>query len=687
MDDAVIPLVLFFLLAVLLCAIVLPIIAVAVSIRSRKKLNQELERLRRTTLTTDTVGQIPLDDLAPMARAFQELERRVARIEAALAEKEIASPRGVMEPPAPATAPAAVSSPPPPSPTRGDVPAPQRTSTTPSTQPATYRPQSLPRRVQVGQIESIIGRRWLGWIAVALILFATAFFLKYAFDNRWIGELGRVTIGIMAGMSLTLLGLKYYHRGWRIFSQILTAGGVVLLYLSAYAAFGYYHLATQKAAFTYLAILVAEAAGLALLYDAPAIAIMALIGGFLTPILLRSDRDQYGSLFGYIAALDLGALVLLKPWVGLGPIAFAGTHLLFWSWYIDHYHPRKLIAVMIFQSSVFAIFLLARVSRRLIRKAPEPDERPWFTTPFSVFATCEDLGILLANPFVFFATAYHLLNRDHHQWMGVFAIIMSLIYAGTAKLVLSPIAQKRLEALVMVAIAITFVTLAIPIQLHANWITIAWSVEALAIIWVGLVMKSTRLQVTACGLFLLALGKLVFVDTGGLQRRSQFTPILNKYFLSSIVIVVCLFGAAALVKRAPRMMFVSRFELVFTLVALAVLWLVTSVETFTYFQTRAIAFESDIDRRHELWLGQMALSVLWSVYAAVLMAIGFIRRAAAMRWAALGLFGVTVIKVMLVDIAVLQQLYRIVAFFVLGLLLLLVAWGYHKAFHAKEAPQ
>jgi uncharacterized membrane protein len=83
----------------------------------------------------------------------------------------------------------------------------------------------------------------------------------------------------------------------------------------------------------------------------------------------------------------------------------------------------------------------------------------------------------------------------------------------------------------------------------------------------------------------------------------------------------------------------------------------------------------------------MALSVLWSVYAAVLIAIGFIRRAAAMRWAALGLFGVTVIKVMLVDIAVLQQLYRIVAFFVLGLLLLLVAWGYHKAFHAKEAPQ
>jgi uncharacterized membrane protein len=199
-------------------------------------------------------------------------------------------------------------------------------------------------------------------------------------------------------------------------------------------------------------------------------------------------------------------------------------------------------------------------------------------------------------------------------------------------------------------------------------------------------MESTRLQATACGLFLLALGKLALVDTVQ-QRQMQFTPILNKYFLSSLAVIVCLFVAAALIQKSRKKIFAPRLELVFTLVALAAIWLVTSVETFTYFQTRAVAFEGDIVRRHEFRLGQMALSVLWSVYAAVLITIGFLRRAAAIRWAALGLFAITVIKVMMVDIAVLQQLYRIIAFFVLGLLLLLVAWGYHKAFHAKEAPE
>jgi uncharacterized membrane protein len=680
MDDAVIPILLFVLILVLASAIVLPIIAIVVSIRSRKNLNRELAKLRSTPLTTDSVEQIRVNDLAPMAGAIQGLETRIEQLEAALAGTEIKIPTEKLETPQAEISQPTVSQPPP-----TEIPAPPPVPITPplQTAPQPIAP-SIPRSAE--QIESVIGRRWIGWIAVALMLFATAFFLKYAFDNRWIGELGRVTIGVFAGMSLTLLGLKYYNRGWRVFSQILTAGGVMLLYLSAYAAFGYYHLVTQKAAFTYLAILVAEAAGLALLYDAPGIAIMALIGGFLAPILMRSDRDQYGSLFGYIMALDIGALVLLKPWIGLAPLAFGGSHLLFWLWHAEHYHPRKLVAVMIFQTGAFAIFLFARIGKQLIRRAPETAAQPWFSSPSSVFAMTENLGILLINPFVFFATSYYLLNPEHHQWMGVFAIVMALIYAGTAKLLLSRQAMNPVEVLLTIAIALTFVTLAIPIQLHANWITIAWAVEALAIIWVGIEMESTRLQATSCGLFLLALGKLVLVDTVQ-QRQMQFTPILNKYFLSSLAVIVCLFVAAALIQKSRKKIFAPRLELVFTLVALAAIWLVTSVETFTYFQTRAVAFEGDIVRRHEFRLGQMALSVLWSVYAAVLITIGFLRRAAAIRWAALGLFAITVIKVMMVDIAVLQQLYRIIAFFVLGLLLLLVAWGYHKAFHAKEAPE
>src|SRR6266542_1512399 len=685
MDELVILVLTLIVLVAIISAIVLPIIALVISIRSKKRIAEQIYRLEAAQpqrLPSASQPSIPGEAL--LAVSIQQLNARIERLEAVLTARSIPLPEVFDERSKVATERTA-GPPPVESGPSAEIPfdaqrsSPTAVSFRPIGSGASREPNASAslftrpiQTIQAGQLESMIGRRWLGWAAVGLILFATAFFLKYAFDNRWIGELGRVMIGVAAGVSLTAFGFKYHKRAWRMFSQILTAGGVVLLYLSVYAAFGYYHLATQKAAFVYLAILVAEAAGLALLYDAPAIAIMALIGGFLAPILLRSDRDQYRSLFGYIAALDIGALALLKHWTGLSSLAFTGTHLLFWLWYDSNYHPRKLGAVMFFQFAVFLVFLLAHVGRQLVGRQS---------------ATLEDLGLLLINPFVFFATAYHLLNANHHEWMGVFAIGMALLYAGSTKILLSRSATNRSEALSMIAVALTFVTIATPIQLQSNWITIAWAVEALVMFWAGLEIRSQRLRALAYTLFGLALVRLVFWDTPGVSRPI-FMPVFNKYFLSSLVVTGCLFTASALYRRpSAEKRFTSKSQLALLLVAITILWFVMSVETYTFFAARAAAQKLAEDADHERWLGQMGLSVMWSIFAGTLAAAGFVRRSAAVRWASLALFTLTVIKAMLVDIAQLQQLYRVIVFFVLGVLLLVVAWGYHKAFHSRESAE
>lgn len=569
---------------------------------------------------------------------------RIAALEAALAGRPV-----VVEP-LPAPAPEPVIQPPPP--------------------PPPPRPAPPPKSLTAFELESLIGRRGVGWVAVVLILFATAFFLKYAFDNRWIGELGRVSIGIMFGIAMSLAGFRYRQRGWRIFSQILTAGGIVLLYLSTYAAFGYYHLVGQTTAFSFLAILIAEAGALAVVYNAPAIAIMALIGGLLTPVLLHSDRDQYRSFFTYLVVLDAGALALLKHWPGLSSIAYYGTQLLFWTWYDENYHHQKRGAVLIFQTAIFLLFLLAHLARELFRRES---------------ATLEDALLLLANPFVFFATAYHLLNPTHHDWMGAFAIIMALLYAGIAKLLLARGVKSRREILLLIAVALTFVTIAIPIQLSSNWITIAWAVEGVAILWAGLEIQSVRLRAHAFGLFVFAFFKFLFWDTP-YGYRPAFTPVFNRYFLSSLAVVGCYMIAVYLFERAGKRQLVNErmTKLMIGLGAALTFWLLISIETQTYFAGRALAQKSMEDAAHERWLGQMALSVIWSAYAAALAAYGFVRRVAVIRWTALVLFALTIVKAMLVDIAQLQKLYRIIVFAVLGILLLLVAWGYNRAFHTRE---
>jgi uncharacterized membrane protein len=679
MDEFLMLLVLIVGVAIL-SGIVLPIIALVISVRSKKRLADLISRLEsaQSSLGAGALQQAPISAETPRSAAIRQLEARIEKLEAAMSAYPGAVPKAIYEPikpaieqkaersaePMPASEPPVEAQKPPHVAPESVLEAP-RSAAFPAS--SSIRPVTT---LQAQQLESIIGRRWLGWAAVILILFAAAFFLKYAFENRWIGELGRVAVGVAAGVSMTAFGFKYHKRGWRVFSQILTAGGIVLLYLSVYAAFGFYHLATQKTAFVYLAILVAEAAGLALLYEAPAIAIMALVGGFLSPILLRSDRDQYESLFGYIVGLDIGALALLKRWSGLSSLAFGGTHIMFWLWYSENYHPRKLGAVMVFQTAVFLIFLFAQVGRQMVTRAS---------------ASLEDLVLLVINPFVFFGTAYHLLNSDYHDWMGVLAIVMALLYAGAAKILLKRLPTVQTQLLYIIAVALTFVTLAIPIQLRSNWITIGWAVEALAILWVGIETRAARLRALACTIFALALIRLVFNDTH-IESRPMFTPVVNKYFLSALAVTASLFAAAALYQKLGERKQVSapKLKLVILLIAIVTLWFVLSVETHTFFAAHAAVQRVAEEARHERWLGQMALSVLWSVYATALAAIGFSRRAAGVRWASLALFGLTVVKVMLVDIADLKQFYRIIAFFVLGVLLLAVAWGYQKAFHSKE---
>jgi uncharacterized membrane protein len=601
------------LLAVVLTAIVLPIVAIVLSTTSRRRIAR--------------------------------LEDRLDRLEAMLVTHPTV-PSAVEVKPEPTPAP-------PPEP-----PPPPRPAPTPS--------------INAAQLESVIGRRWVGWAAVVVILFATAFFLKYAFDNRWIGELGRVSIGIAFGIGMCLAGFRYQQKGWRIFSQILTAGGIVLLYLSNYAAFGYYHLVGQKTAFAFLAILVAEAAALSLVYGAPAIAIMALVGGFLTPLLLHSDRDQYRSFFVYIFVLDFGALALLKHWRGLSSVAYFGTQLLFWIWYDQNYHHQKRGAVLVFQTAIFLLFLLAHLGRELWRRES---------------ATLEDALLLLANPFVYFATTYTLLNTTHHDWMGVFAIGMALLYASAAKILLSrSAAGSRREILLLIAVALTFVSVAIPIQLRSNWITIAWAIEGLAILWAALEIRSAKLRAHAFALFGLAFVKLLFWDTP-YGYRPAFTPVFNRYFLSSLAVIACFLGALYLYQRASERKLIEApvTKLVIGICAAVAFWFLISIETHTFFTGRALAERIPEEAAHQRWLGQMALSVLWAAYAAALAALGFMRRIAAIRWASLALFALTIIKAMLVDVAQLQQLYRIIVLFVLGILLLLVAWGYHKAFHSQES--
>ncbi len=75
--------------------------------------------------------------------------------------------------------------------------------------------------------------------------------------------------------------------------------------------------------------------------------------------------------------------------------------------------------------------------------------------------------------------------------------------------------------------------------------------------------------------------------------------------------------------------------------------------------------------------GGLAVSVWWVLFAGALVGVGFRRSLRPVRLAGLWVAGLAALKVVLVDLSTLDALYRVASVFGLGLASLLVAWLYH----------
>jgi uncharacterized membrane protein len=544
------------------------------------------------------------------------------------------------------------------------APQPEVLEALPAGPPHPPSPQPQFQGMDGDTLESWIGRQGFGWAAVILLLFATAFFLKYAFENRWIGELGRVSLGILAGVALCLAGWRHHRKGWRAFSQILTAGGVVLLYLATFGAFGYYHLIPRGPAGFFLVLLVLETGALAIVYEAPAIAIMAVIGALLNPLLLHTGHDQYHVLFPYLLVLNGGVVVLalFRHWRFLATLALLGTQGLFWSWYAEHYHPEKLSAALAFQHGLFILFLTHHLLVPVVCRR---------------HVDVEELVRVPLNALFMTIAGYVLLDEDYHRWLGSLSLMMAAMYAAFGWLLLRLHPEDPWHVLLVVAVSLAFVAMVFPLEADAAWIGLGWGVEGLALWWFGLRVRLGALRGLAIVLLAMAVLRLLFVDTpwGG---RPPFVPVFNRYAVPALLITGIVVGAAAASRRMLPQPDESDAVLqgVFGLGGVLLAWLVLSLETYQVFAAKMTEEGADVE--HWQKMANTSLSIFWAAYAACILTLGFRLKVRLLRWTALILFGLTLAKVFLVDMADLPGLYRVAAFFVLSLMMGAAAWGYHK---------
>jgi uncharacterized membrane protein len=598
-----------------------------------------------------------LDDLR---RLLAELTARVFRIEQAMnlgTESAAPVPKNekIQAPPPPLAAP----------------------STTPSAPPVRPSVPSLaarvpPSRPSAPDLESRIGSHWLNRIGISAVLIGVSYFLKYAFDNNWIGPTGRVVIGLVAGIAIVLWSERFRGRGYRVFSYSLKAVGIGILYLSLWAAFQTYALVPSGVAFAMMLAVTAATAVMAWTQDAEILAAFAMVGGFATPLLLSTGQNRELALFSYVAILDVAALtlVILKPWRRLLVLSYAGTLALYIGWYSRFYDSEQLGLTVTFATLFFAIFAVSPLVASHGEKRGElSDSVPLF--------------LALVNAAGYFLQIYMMYEAIDSRDTAWFALALAAVYiflGRQTKARLRTAEITRTVDLLHLALAIGFITVAIPIRLDAHWITMGWFVEAAVLLWVADRIGSELLNTFAVGALALGVGRLLLIDNFHVT-----TPIFNTRMATYAVAIAVLGAVAAYGSR--RKDEIGRVAATVCVVALNLLALIAlSREVDDYYRQEMANLSGQRHWNPAEWSISQRLkitrdftySALWMAYGALLMVVGFWRRSAFVRWQALALIAFTIGKVFLYDVSELDRGYRILSFIVLGVLLLAISFVYQR---------
>jgi len=276
-------------------------------------------------------------DLRDLQRAFERFGRgEPVREPPPVRGPAVAAPLPARPAPPPALTPSA--------PLPAEAPAPPRAA-----------PPGLPR-----DFATNLGPRILvATGALAFVVFL-GLFVKYAWENNWVGPAGRVLLGAATSVALVGAGLRLLGREYRPLGQGLAGAGLAGLYISAFGAHGFYDLVSREAAGVLMAAITVNAVLLAARLDARLLAALAWIGGYLTPVLLSTGEDKALALYLYLFLLDLGALALdhRKPWPETVPFAMAGTFLLYAGWYEQFFRAERFgvgaLGVVVF-TAVFAL--------------------------------------------------------------------------------------------------------------------------------------------------------------------------------------------------------------------------------------------------------------------------------------------------------------------------------------------
>ncbi len=405
--------------------------------------------------------------------------------------------------------------------------------------PPSPKPSFLDRNPD---LEKFIGENLINKIGIAILVLGLGFLMNWAIDQGYISKPARTLIGIGSGGLLIFLGHRLREK-FRAFSSVLVGGGLAVLYFSIAFAYRVYEIIPQTPAFLVMLGITGLGVLLTLVFDRRELAVIALLGGFAAPFLASSGDGNYKVLFSYLLILNTGMLVLAnyKKWHLINVIAFLLTSIIFGGWlsmrFLDM-DPRPVWLAMGFATAFFLVFFIMNLRYNLKHG--------------SQFVAL-DFSLLLANTAVYFAAGLSILQNVKPSLDGLFVIALAAFH-----LVFAWMFHRRANApkhlvYLLIGLVLTFLSLAGPLQLHGNHITLFWAAECALMLWfsqragIRLVERASMLV----GMLMLISLLMDFSKHYGAEPLARLTPLLNQAWITGTVAAAALLLYGKLCEKLP----------------------------------------------------------------------------------------------------------------------------------------
>jgi hypothetical protein len=384
---------------------------------------------------------------------------------------------------------------------------------------------------------------------------------------------------------------------------------------------------------------------------------MVLMGAALVSVVLCHATDRPAALLLYLLAQAGVALLMRRRWEWAEVIGAAGAALSVLSWMDAFFDATRADDAYLLALPVAGVYLIALIVRGLVLRRE--------------LRLADGVAHLVTALFTW-TVLYRVLYETSPKALGLVSVGLALLYLLAGLAALRPDHRDAGQARVLLGLAAALLTVAIPVQLGLHGITIAWSVEGILLLWLGLRFESTLARMG--GYLVLGLAVLRLFVRHLPLHAGPFDPVFNPGFGTWMFVIAAL-GVALLLTRevaaaesAPDRV----LRPLLATLALVLLFGVLTAETSGTFdqQARRASAAGDLAAAQGARrVGGLAVSVLWTVFATALLGAGLGLRSHPLFYAAYGLFALTAAKVVLWDLQTFSVPYRMLAFLALALLL------------------